>query len=84
MMKGYVCTDCGHTFVYPRIIEENQGFDGFNGPSYWERYQVCPKCKSEDFEETEIEDTQANIELAEYERQREEDLAMYEYYMKRW
>jgi DNA-directed RNA polymerase subunit RPC12/RpoP len=48
-----ICNRCGAKFDQPEYRKERVG-EAYGGP-YYERYEVCPECGSEDLEETEDE-----------------------------
>ena len=77
-IKGFICEDCGHKFIYPKEVTENLGFA--ENP-YWETEYLCPKCKSECIDEAEIEMTPEVIEQEESRRQMIEDEERYISYM---
>lgn len=76
-MRGYVCGDCGHLFIYPKEVTGNVGF---REHPRWETEYLCPNCKSGDIEEAELPDTDEFREQAAYEEERSYAEAMYEYY----
>lgn len=80
----YRCEKCGKVFINYITREENNGFSGWDGPTHWETVALSPCCHY-DFEEVPIEElTEYEIQKAKedaYEQQeREEMLAMLEYY----
>lgn len=46
----YCCKDCGKKFEKPKIMYDEHGF---KSPPY-EKYYVCPVCKSENFSEKQV------------------------------
>ena len=49
MMKNYKCNDCGFEFDEAESYEERVG--EFWGQPAYETFYICPRCKSDDFEE---------------------------------
>ena len=77
-ISGFKCWDCGHKFIYPIERQENLGF---RENPYWETEYLCPKCKSGDIEDVELEETPEIKEQRQREAEMREDEARYEYYL---
>ena len=76
-MRGYRCCSCGNQFIYPKEVDSNVGF---RENPHWEVESLCPRCRSGNIEEAELEETEDLMEEMRYEMDMREAEAMWEYY----
>ena len=59
--SGYRCDKCHKAFIHPRIVTENNGFNGWDGPTHYESFPVSPCCKYEFEKVTDITDEELSV-----------------------